>query len=205
MASSTPTPIAGVHPAGLREATIATVWPSIAAGGWGRWLGRLYALRAGVSLGGVPITVGWLLVVVTTPLAGLLYLAKKVPRKPLVVFGARNPHAVCYRVTNRRILILAPLERDTAPDAALSHADYDEIAIEVLPGQAWFHAADVVFLHHGTERLRLAGVPRPEPFRELCRKTQRAAAIVPAAVPVPTKLNPLRPSSGGPTPTLSTS
>ena len=37
-------PIAGVSPPQLSEATIMTVWPSLAATGIGRGLGRLYAI-----------------------------------------------------------------------------------------------------------------------------------------------------------------
>ncbi|MEO1497723.1 MAG: hypothetical protein AAFV43_11295 [Planctomycetota bacterium] len=177
MAVTTPQPIAGVTPASVAEATVANVWPSIAAGPLGRALGRLYGWRLGVRIRGVPLTIGWLMVVLTAPLAGLLFLARKAPRKPLVLFGPVNPDAVCYRLTNRGVQVVWPLERNAAPAAAITHADYDDVRIEVLPGQAWYPAGDVVFLHGETERLRLAGVPRPDPFVELCRKTHVAATI----------------------------
>lgn len=177
METATPTPIAGVLPASVGEATVTTVWPSISAGPLGRTLGRLYGWRAGVRVGGVPITIGWLLVIVTAPLAGLLYLARKAPRKPFVFVGARNPDGVCYRVTNRGVKIVWPLEPLADPAGSIGHSEYDAISIEVLPGQAWFHAGDVVLHCESQEVFRLAGVPRPQPFVEMCEKTRRAATI----------------------------
>lgn len=177
METATPTPIAGVMPASLGEATVTTVWPSISAGPLGRTLGRMYGWRAGIRIGGVPITLGWLLVILTGPLTALLYLARKAPRKPLILVGPRNPDGVCYRVTNHGVQIVWPLERDADPAASITHTEYDTIETEILPGQEWFHAGDVVFRRGEAEVFRLAGVPRPGPFVEMCRKTRSAATI----------------------------
>ena len=40
----------------------------------------------------------------------------------------------------------------------------------VEPGQAWFKAGDLVFRQGQTETFRIAGVPRPETFRQTCLK-----------------------------------
>ena len=153
------------------------VWPSISAGPWGRRLGRLYSNQFGFSIGGIPLTLGRLLALVTAPVAALLYLLRKAPRKPFVFFGPKNVDGVRYRLTTRRLLIEHPFEKDAAPIAELALDQFDVAQPEVQPGQAWFHAADVVFTLKGVERLRLAGVPRPDPFVRTVMKTQQAAAI----------------------------
>lgn len=160
-----------------REQTVAVVWPSICAGPWGRWLGRVYGNRLGVRVGGIPLTLGWLMVIVTAPLAGLLYLIRKAPRMPLVLVGPVNAAGVRYRLTTQRLLVEHPFEKGAAPVAELPLGGFDAINIDVQPGQAWFHAGDVVFSQQGVEGLRLAGVPRPDPFVRTVMKTLQAAAI----------------------------
>lgn len=166
------------HPSSLpRERTVTVVWPSISAGPWGQWLGRVYGNRLGVRIGGAPLTLGWLMVIVTAPLAGLLYMARKAPRWPLLLVGPVNTAGVRYRLTTQRLLVENPFEKDAAPVAELSLDQFDDVQAEVQPGQEWYHAGDVVFSLRGEERLRLAGVPRPEPFMQTVMKTQQAAAI----------------------------
>ncbi len=160
-----------------REQTVTVVWPSISAGPWGRWLGGVYGNRWGVRLGGIPLTLGWLLVIVTAPLAALFYLIGKAPRLPFVLVGPVNPAGVRYRLTTQRLLVEHPLEKDAAPVAQLPLNEFDAIDIDVQPGQGWFCAGDVVFSRQGVERLRLAGVPRPDPFVRTVMKTQQAAAM----------------------------
>jgi hypothetical protein len=171
---STASPIAGVHPPAVREATVAVVWPSIAAGRRGRLLGRISGNRWGFRLFGVPLTCGSAFAVLTAPLAALLYLGWKAPRWPLLVIGPQNPRCRRYRVTNRRVLVERPLENDTPAEAQVALDAFDDIRIEVLEGQGWFNAGDLVLLASGQERLRLAGVPRPATFRQILLKTQRA-------------------------------
>lgn len=168
------TPVAGVHPSKEREATVMTVWPSVSAGPWGRWLGRLYGLRAGFEISGMPLTLGWLLVVVTAPLAGLFYFSSKAPRKPFLLFGPVNPDCLAYRLTTRRVLIEHPLESSLEPVDQIDLVGFDEIRIEILPGQAWFNAGEVLFLRSGDELLRLSGVSRPEPFVRTVEKARIA-------------------------------
>ncbi len=172
--------ISGVSPAAIRETTVMVVWPSICAGPWGRWLGRLYSLRAGVTIAGVPLTVGWAIAIASIPLALLLYFDKKVPRIPLVLLGWSNPSCRRYRLTNRRVLVEHPFEGTLLQSIALE--GFDAINVHVLPGQEWYDAGDLVFLQNGVERLRLSGVNRPEPFRQSCLKAQQALVSVRACV-----------------------
>lgn len=169
------------------ERTVAVEWPSICAGPWGQWLGRLYGLRAGIRIGSVPITVGWLLVVLTIPLAGLFYFAGKAPRRPFVLFGPLNPDGIRYRLTTARVLIEHPFEKDLEPLGAVGLSDFDRVEVEVAEGQAWFDAGDVVLFAGAEERLRLRGVGRPEPFVRTLLKTQQAATIRGTAAPEPAK------------------
>ena len=50
--------------------------------------------------------------------------------------------------------------------------------MEVLPGQEWLYAGDLVFTRAGSEALRLAGVSRPEVFRQVCLTAQKALVSV---------------------------
>ena len=51
---------------------------------------------------------------------------------------------------------------------------FDAIDIELLPGQDWLHAGELVFRRDGSEVFRLSGVSRPEVFRQVCLKARRA-------------------------------
>lgn len=51
---------------------------------------------------------------------------------------------------------------------------FDTIQIARQPGQEWFDAGDLVFLQNGIETFRLAGVSRPEGFRQTCLKSQQS-------------------------------
>src|ERR1700677_2687098 len=64
--------IAGVTPPELREATVMTVWPSLAATAPGRLLGQLYAIEWGVP----PLTVGHLIALASIPLVVGLYFGR---------------------------------------------------------------------------------------------------------------------------------
>jgi hypothetical protein len=47
---------------------------------------------------------------------------------------------------------------------------FDSIETVVQPGQAWYKAGDLVFRLGQVETFRIAGVPRPETFRQTCLK-----------------------------------
>ncbi len=84
--------IAGVAPSQSQEVTVTIEWPTIAATGLGRFLGRLYAIRAGFWI----ITVGRLFMGLTLPLGLFLFFWMLAPWK------VRR-----YRLTNRRVIVEA--------------------------------------------------------------------------------------------------
>lgn len=152
--------IAGVTTPDQKEATVMTVWPSVAAmslGGMplGQMLGKLYSIRAGFYI----FTIGNLCCLLGIPLALVLY-AKRIG--PFV--GRR------YRVTNRRILVERGLSG--TEEKAVGLDQFDAIDIAVKPGQAWYNAGDLVFRQGNVEKFLLEGVSRPEAFRNVCMKAR---------------------------------
>jgi hypothetical protein len=163
-----PQPIAGVAPSQLDEVTVMAVWPSLSATGFGRFWGRLYALAFGFRLFGVPVTVGRLLALASSPLMAALYFLMRLPRLPLVLVGFKNPWSWQYRLTNRRLLVEHPFGGEIR---SIALDRFDTIDVEVQPGQAWYKAGDLVFRRGQVEVFRIWGVPRPETFRQICLKT----------------------------------
>jgi len=161
-------PIAGVAPSSRAEVTVMTVWPSICRTAYGRFWGRCYKNRTGFKIYGVPLTLGWLIAIFSIPFILPLWIHMKIPRLPLIVFGFNNPSCRRYRLTNRRILVENGVTGEEQKSVALDR--FDTIQIEVLDGQQWYNAGDLVFLQGGTETFRLEGVPRPETFRHTCGK-----------------------------------
>jgi hypothetical protein len=155
-------PIAGVAPAELAEVTCKVVWPTIGATRAGRLVGRLAAVRLGW---GEFFTLGKLLAVATIPLS-------------LAVFCWQLMPYVCrrYTLTNRRIIVrkgLMPMDQRW-----IELDDFETIDVEVLPGQGWLHAGDLIFRRGGNEVLRLQGVSRPEVFRHVCLTVRNAFVYV---------------------------
>jgi hypothetical protein len=167
--------IAGVAPSQLQEVTVTIEWPTIAATGLGRFLGRLYAIRAGFWI----FTLGRLFMLLTLPVGLFLFfwmLAPGVARR--------------YRLTNRRVMVengpkltdalfalLMPWRKGRSLWTAAQYVDlnrYDAIAIEVRPGQAWYPAGDLVFKLGPVETLRLVGVGHPDVFRATCLKAHQS-------------------------------
>lgn len=151
--------IAGVAPPQTSEVTVMTVWPSLAAGGLGRLLGRLYAIRLGVGW----LTLGKIIALLSIPLVLPIYFWTLLPG-----VGRR------YRLTNRRVILeqshlRKPLWR------ALNFVDldrFDSIEVLVRPGQGWYPAGDLIFRNGQIETFRLDGVSRPETFRQTCLKAR---------------------------------
>jgi hypothetical protein len=151
-------PIPGVAPHELGEVTVMTVWPSVAAYPPGRWLGQLFAIRAGWYI----FTLGNLFALMSIPVALVLFFWRLAP-----FVGAR------YRLTNRRIVV----ERGLRPNKVERYVDldrFDSIDVVVQPGQAWYDAGDLVFHLGNVETFRLAGVSRPQSFRHTCLKSRMA-------------------------------
>lgn len=160
--------ISGVVPPAVAECTIMSVWPSVASTQLGRWLGRLYAIPAGLG----PVSVGRLALLATIPFGLGLYLSLRLP------WAIRR-----YRLTNRRVTI----ERGVNPtvEQYVDLGRFDAIDVVRRPGQEWYAAGDLVFRRGQVETLRLPGVSRPESFRRTCLEARQAYVSVAAACPDP--------------------
>lgn len=154
--------IAGTAIPEAGEVTIMTVWPSVARFALGRLLGRIYAIRLGI--GGV-LTVGHLAALATIPIALVLYFARIMP-----LIGVR------YRLTNHRVLVERGLSLTVERWVALD--DFDSIEVEVLPGQEWYRAGQLIFRKGQVETFRLSGVSRPDVFRHTCLAAHQAYVSV---------------------------
>jgi hypothetical protein len=148
-------------PSELAEVTCKVVWPTISATHSGRIVGQLASVRFGIG----HFTIGNLLALATIPVS-------------LAVFAWQLMPIICrrYTLTNRRIIIRKGLMAIDGPWISLD--DFDSIDIDVQPGQAWFHAGDLVFRHGDMAVLRLAGVSRPETFRQVCLSARTALVSV---------------------------
>ncbi len=159
-------PVSGVVPPSVAEATIMTVWPSVASTGLGRALGRLYRIREGLG----PVSIGRLSLLATIPLGLMLYLSLRLP------WAIRR-----YRLTNRRVVIEQGINPQVKQFVALN--GFDAIDVDVTPGQEWYAAGDLIFRRGQIVTLRLAGVSRPESFRRVCLEARQAYVSVAALQP----------------------
>jgi len=151
-------PIAGVTPAETAEATVTTVWPSIGAFPSGQVLGRLCDIRwPGIYI----FQLGNLFALLGIPLALVLYFSRIAPGT-----------AVRYVVTNRRIVVQRGFRWKESRSITF-HA-FDEIGVDVRPGQGWYPAGDLVMRQSGKEDFRLAGVSWPEGLRQTIVKSRTA-------------------------------
>jgi hypothetical protein len=167
--SPTHQPIAGVAPAELEETTIMTVWPSNGFFFVGRLLGQLYDLRfPDVYF----LRVGHLFALASIPVALGLFFARILPALPMLGF----PGGWRYRVTNRRVIVERGLQGTEEKSVDLER--YDNIDIDVRPGQSWYDAGDLIFKLGNVETFRLEGVSRPDAFRSTCIKAHMGYAGV---------------------------
>jgi len=160
------TSISGVVPPSVAEATIMTVWPSVASTGLGKALGRLYRIKEGFG----PISIGRLSLLATIPIGLMLYLSLRMP------WAIKR-----YRLTNRRVRIEQGIDPKVMQFVTLD--GFDAIDVEVGPGQEWYAAGDLVFRRGPIETLRLPGVSRPESFRRVCLEARQAYVSVAKAQP----------------------
>lgn len=149
--------ISGVVPPSVAEATIMSVWPSVASTGLGQALGRLYRIREGFG----PISFGRLVLLATIPVGLMLYLSMRLP------WAIKR-----YRLTNRRVIIERGVNAQVEQFVDLDR--FDAIDVAVGAGQEWYAAGDLVFRRGPIETLRLPGVSRPESFRQTCLKARQA-------------------------------
>lgn len=163
---STSQTISGVVPPAVAEATVMTVWPSVASTGLGQALGRLYRIKEGFG----PLSIGRLALLATIPLGLMLYMSMRLP------WAFRR-----YRLTNRRVII----ERGVNPQVEqfVELGRFDAIDLVVKPGQEWYAAGDLVFRRGPIETLLLPGVSRPESFRRVCLEARQAYVSVAAVQP----------------------
>ncbi len=149
-------PIAGVTSPETREVTVMTVFPTLGAFASGRLIGRLCGIQAGVGF----FTIGKLMALLLIPVAIGLF-----------VFSLLPGVITRYRLTNRRVVV----QRGVKPvdDRWVDFDRFDTIEVEVLPGQEWFPAGDLIFRNGAVETFRLAGVSRPETFRHTCLAARR--------------------------------
>ncbi|MBM4012238.1 MAG: PH domain-containing protein [Planctomycetes bacterium] len=157
-------PVFGVVPPSVSEATVMTVWPSVASTGLGQALGRLYRIREGFG----PLSIGRLALLATIPVGLGLYLSMRLP------WAIRR-----YRLTNRRVIIEKGVNPKVEQYVDLDR--FDAIDVVVGAGQEWYAAGDLVFRRGPIETLRLPGVSRPESFRRTCLETRQAYVTVAAA------------------------
>ncbi len=163
--------IAGVVPDTEKEVTVMTVWPTMGATAYGRWWGRRFANEIGITLFGLPITVGRLLALVSIPFILPIYFLMLLPKFPFVVFGVTNPWCRRYRLTNRRVLVEHGYGGGEQHGVSLDR--FDSIETEVAAGQEWYPAGDLVFRNGQVETFRLLGVPHPESFKRTCMKAHQ--------------------------------
>lgn len=149
IAAAAPQAISGVS-AG-KEAVIEEVYPSLAASGLGQFIGRLMD-SIPVSIGGIKLS-QLLFGPLLAPFALLGYLK----------FKAFDP---VYVLTNRAVKQRSPLGPRMYGEVSL--ADIADIAVRVRPGQEFYQAGDLE-LYSGKDELlmTLAGVPRPQRFRQI--------------------------------------
>ena len=144
-----------------------TTWPTISAYPSGQFLGRLYDIKF-PNLNRA-MRVGNLIALLSIPHALFLYFYKLLP-----VVGMR------YSLTNRRVVVERGIEGSEKASVALDN--FDDIKIEVQPGQEWFKAGDMIFMSGQREVFRLSGVSRPEAFRSQCLKAHMAYVGIKAAL-----------------------
>jgi len=149
-------PIAGVTPPSQREVTVMTVFPTLAAFPLGRLMGRLCGIQAGFGF----FTLGKLMALLLIPVA-----------IPLFAFSLLPGVITRYSLTNRRVIVQKGLR--AVDERWVDFDRFDSIEVEVLPGQEWFPAGDLVFRNGQIETFRLAGVSRPQTFRHTCLSARR--------------------------------
>ena len=173
-----PQPIAGAIPSYLKETTIMTIWPSIAAMGLGQTLGWLFQIKAGVSV----FTVGNLFVFLSIPLVLALIMDSSIfnffagyyacgdPLSSGFLHRSRQGATVCSDESSRDDRQRLHLEAD----AVRRSRPVRLVAVVIRPGQEWYPAGDLIFRKGKIETFQLKGVRRPETFRQTVMKARDA-------------------------------
>jgi hypothetical protein len=149
-------PNGGAIPSEIREVTVMTVFPTLGAYALGRLIGQMCGIRAGYGF----FALGKLFAVLLIPLA-----------VPLFAYSLLPGVIRRYRLTNRRVVVQKGLQ--CLDERWVDLDRFDAIDIDVLPGQAWYPAGDLIFRNGSIETFRLAGVSRPQTFRHTCLAARR--------------------------------
>ena len=139
------------------EAEITTAYPSLAATGLGRAVGRM--------CGGVLIThgVSWPRLLITLPL--WLVVVPIALTVTLILYFVTKIMGQRFVLTNRNLQVRQMIGVRLNSQAPL--ADIKTIEIDEQPGQAFYKAADLLIKGaDGKTILRLEGVQRPAVFRQ---------------------------------------
>ena len=148
------------------QALIMAVYPSIAATGIGKLLGRLYQ-SIPTRIGGIKLS-HLLFPLPTAILAITVYFYLK-------LFGE------VYVLTNRTVQLRRSLGNRLIREVPLS--GIDQVVIRQEPGQEFYPAADIYLLNKaGQTIMTLPGVPRAEVFRQTILEARSAQDQVEAAL-----------------------
>lgn len=154
-----PPAISGVS---AKQALIMAVYPSIAATGIGKALGRLYE-SIPTKVCGIKLS-HWLFPLPTSIIAVQVFLHLK-------VFGE------VYVLTNRTMQLRRSIGNRLIREVPL--ADVDQVVVRQEPGQEFYPAADIYLLNKaGQTLMSLPGVPRADVFRQLILEARSARNLV---------------------------
>lgn len=163
MVTQKPPAISGVSSG---QTLVMAVYPSIAAAGMGKLLGRLYESIPTRIFG---IKLSHLLFCL--PTAGLAVGGYFI----LKIFGE------VYALTNRTLQLRRSLGNQLIREIKLS--DIDQVVIRQEPGQEFYPAADIYLLNKaGDTLMTLPGVPRADVFRQTILEARNAANQVSASL-----------------------
>ena len=136
----------GVSPG--QEGVLETVFPSVASTVFGKLIGSL--------MESIPVAVRG--IKVSHVLFGIPAGLAIIPGYLLMKMGH------FYVLTNRAVKIRSQAGAQLIQSCPLN--DIADVAIDVLPGQAFYHAADLSLLNaRGDVLMRLPGIVRPDRFR----------------------------------------
>jgi len=157
-----PSAISGVSPS--TEATVMTIYPSIACIGLARNLARFAYEILPLKIFGVKLSY-LLFVLPTAPLSILMYAMLKIT-------GDR------YTLTNRSVQKWKSLGSDKVKQIALT--DIVSIEVRELPGQKFYKAADLYLMGAKEDEVLmvLAGVPYPHIFKQTIVEARDARQMV---------------------------
>lgn len=154
MSSMSIQPIAGVS--STTEAVVSAQYPSICAGGVGRFLGRLFE--------SIPIRIPFL----NIKLSYILFCLPIAPLSP-VLYAASKLFGNRYVLTNRSVQVWTILTNRMVESLPID--GFDHLDIEQLPGQEFYNAADICLrAADGKTLLRLPGVLDAGAFANTIRR-----------------------------------